>query len=416
MPLAHTGVDMLTGTSVWGIFRDAGTTLGHGAPLVAEPPLDHFTVYLETPQAEQAVAQASVLVLAPGVYDRPLPFPGWTLPGVLTPGAADVIMKTQGLLPGRRVLVAGTGPLQMAVAATLAEQGAEVVGLLDTCAAGAEWTHIPHALWGQWGRMAEMAGYAASLLKHRVPLLFRHAVWRAEGTPTTGVTSAIIGKVDGDGHPIAGTERSVTADAICIAYGFAPSIELTLHLGCAHDYDARLGVYLPRHDETMACSTPGVFVAGDVTGAGGKDLAHLQGRIAGISALEKLGALSTPAARAARAALQPAIARERRFGKLLWDRFRVRPGLVDLVTADTPVCRCEGVTAAQLAASVADGAASFRGAKIRTRVGMGVCQGRSCFLNAAMLIARERGCTIPEVGLPTIRPPLVPVQVKTLFV
>ncbi len=410
--LSRNSVDIWCSTKVWGIFHGSEATFGNGD----DGADDAFTLYTENPDQPQRAVETRALILAPGVFDRPMPFPGWTLPGVITPGGTDFIVKTQGIVPGARVVVAGTGPLQMAAAATLVNAGAEVVALLDTCAAGDEGWRLPTAMWGQWSRLIEGAACVRALLAHRVPFLFRHAVFRALGTPDTGVTGAIIGQVDTEGNPIRGTEKTLDVDTVCVAHGFAPSIELTLHLGCMHDYSPRMWTYFPRHDNRMQTDVQGVFVAGDVTGVGGKGLAGLQGQVAGISALERLGRLSSKSANERRVRLRPAIQRESRFGEMLWDRFRIRPGLLDLVEDDTVICRCEGITAAQIKASVADGAHDFRGAKIRTRVGMGVCQGRYCYANVAMLLARTRGCSVPEIGMPRIRPPVVPIQIKSLFV
>ncbi|MEW5719958.1 MAG: FAD-dependent oxidoreductase [Chloroflexota bacterium] len=410
--LSRNSVEIWCSTQVWGIFHGSEATFGNGKDNAD----DAFTLYTENPDHPQRVIQTRALILAPGVYDRPLPFPGWTIPGIITPGGTDFIVKTQGIVPGARVVVAGTGPLQMAAVTTLVDAGAEVVAFLDTCAAGDEWWRLPTALWGQWNRLIEGAAFLRSLLVHRVPFLFRHAIFRALGTPETGVTGAVIGQVDAEGRPIRGTEKTLDVDTICVAYGFAPSIELTLHLGCTHDYSPRLCAYFPRHDDRMQTDVPGAFVAGDVTGVGGKGLAGLQGQVAGISALERVGRLSPESANARRAHLRLSVEHESRFGAMLWDRFRIRPGLLDLIEDDTVICRCEGITAAQIKASVADGARDFRGAKIRTRVGMGVCQGRYCYANVAMLLAREHRCAVPEIGLPRIRPPVVPIQIKNLFV
>jgi len=269
-------------------------------------------------------------------------------------------------------------------------------------------------MWGQWERIAEGLGAMRVLIQHRVPLYFRHAVFRALGSPERGVTGAVIGRVDGDGHPVPGTDRTLDVDAICVAYGFAPSIELTLHLGCTHDYDPRLGLYFPRYDGRMQTDVKGVFVAGDVTGVGGKALAALQGQVAAISALEMLGMIPTATADDRRARLAPALRRQERFGRVLWERFKLRAGLFDLAGDDTVVCRCENVTAGEVRRSVGQGALDFRGAKLRTRVGMGACQGRYCYANVAALMAREAGCTPQEIGLLRVRPPLVPVPARVL--
>jgi thioredoxin reductase len=412
--LADERVDVRQNTSVWGIFAGEETTFGPGRYAAEHVESDAFSLYLTRDEAGPDAVEARVLILAPGVYDRPLPFPGWTLPGVMTPGAVQMMVKRQGILPGHRVLVAGTGPLQMAVAASLVDAGAEVIALLDTCAAGAGFAGLPSAMWGQWERMGEVAGYTLSLLRGRVPVRFGHAVWRALGDPETGVEGVVIGRVDGDGRPIAGTERQVACDTICVAYGFVPAVALTQHLGCQHDYDSSLHAYVPRHDETMATTVPGVFVAGDVTGVGGKPLAGLQGRVAGISALEQLERLAPGAAARRRQRLQPGIRREERFAGLLWSRFRVKEGLLDLATDDTLICRCENVTVGDLLGSIEDGAADLFGIKLRTRLGMGVCQGRYCALNGALLLGRETGHPVSELSMASVRPPILPVRTKDL--
>lgn len=410
--LSRHNVELLINTKVWGIFQGTETTFGGGETTVTANENNTFTLYLDPSNA----IEARILIIATGVYDRSIPFPGWTLPGVMTPGGAQMLIKKQGLLPAKRAIVAGTGPLQIAVAATLASEGAEVISILDPSAATDGLFLVPAAMWGQWNRVGESAGYLFSLLRHRVPMLFRYTIFRAIGTPETGVQGAVIGRVDANGYPIRGTEQSLEVDLICSAYGFAPSIALTLHLGCAHEFDPRLCTYVPGHDERMQTDLHGVFVAGDVTGVGGKPLAELQGQVAGISALETLGVLSGEDADTRRRKLQPALKRENRFANMIWHRWQIKQGFFDLIDDDTLLCRCEGVTAGQLRQSCADGAHNLFSAKLRTRLGMGICQGRYCTANAAMLLAQETNRSITEIGTPSIRPPIVPVRAKDLFI
>jgi NADPH-dependent 2,4-dienoyl-CoA reductase/sulfur reductase-like enzyme len=412
--LSRANVDILHDTSVWGIFQGTETTFGDPREPTVIPQDAVFALYLDTSASIPSAVKARVLILAPGAYDRPIPFSGWTLPGVLTPGAVQMSLKKQGVAPGKRTLVAGTGPLQIAVAANLADEGAEVVALLDTCLASERIFQSPGVIWGQWERVSEAAVYVRSLLKHRIPLKFQHAVYRAIGTPETGVQAAVIGRIDADGKPIPGTEQTLEVDTVCVAYGFAPSIELSLHLGCDHDYNPELGLYFPRHDERMQTTLKGVFVAGDVTGVGGKTMADLQGQVAGISALETLGAVSEAEANDFRARLRPKIQRERRFARWLWRRFRIKPGLFSLADDETLVCRCENVTAGQIRGSFTQGARDLRGMKLRTRMGMGICQGRYCAANAAAILAQEAGCSPEKMGTMSIRPPVIPVRTKNI--
>jgi NADPH-dependent 2,4-dienoyl-CoA reductase/sulfur reductase-like enzyme len=408
--LLNSGVEVLLDTRVWGIFDETGATLSGRV----DPPVTSFQLQLDhSPQGISSV-QTRFLILATGVYDRPLPFPGWELPGVVTPGAVQMLLEKQGLLPGQRVLVGGSGPLQMLVAAELVRHGTEVVALVDTCGALEGVAQSLPALGGLWSRLGDALGSMGILASHRVPMLFRHAVFRAEGTPGMGVQKVVIGKVDEQGRPASGTEREYQVDTICVAYGFIPSIAMTLHLGCEHRYDLNLQAFLPEHDQNLQTSVSGVYVAGDVTGAGGKPLAELQGQMAAIAVVEKLGKMTGEQVAHGRKRLALAVRREKRFASWLWHRYRVRSGLMDLVNEDTLLCRCEAVRMGQFSASLKNGGRDLFGTKLRTRLGMGQCQGRYCIPNAALLIAAHNQEPVSQLDLPSIRPPIVPVRLKDI--
>jgi D-hydroxyproline dehydrogenase subunit alpha len=408
--IAQCGAETLLGARVWGIFEGTGSTFNGNAA----HPETGFNLYLEGATGDHRALHARSLILAPGVYDRALPFPGWELPGVLTPGAVQNQLEKQGLLPGKRVLVAGSGPLQMIVAAALVRQGAEVVALLDTCGASDSLSSIPSALGGLWSRVGEGADSMSVLLRNRVPLLFRHAVYRAIGTAESGVQAAVIGKVDAQGYPLRGTEREIHVDSICCAYGFIPSLAMTLHLGLDHHYDDNLSAFVPGFDERMQTSLPGVYVAGDVTGVGGKPLAEMQGQLAAFSALELLGKITSIQAAAHYSRLKPLVQREKRFSRFLWKRYRLLPGLLELADDDTLFCFCEAVPVGAVRACIQDGGSDLFGIKLRTRLGMGNCQGRYCIPNAALFIAAQGGKPVAQLDLPSIRPPIYPVRMKDI--
>ncbi len=413
--LGSANTTILSNTQVWGIFQGRETTFEQPAPDQQDLLPQEYTLYLDGPPGTPHAVTAPALILAPGVYDRPLPFPGWTLPGVITPGAAQMLLKRQGLLPGKRILIAGTGPLQLAVAANLAQAGAEIVALLDLCAINDALALAPGAFWGQWSRLGEFTGYLMTLARKRVPLLFRQAIRLAEGDAEGGVTAVVVGPVDAQGRPRTGAETRYEVDTICCSYGFLPSIHLSLHLGCQHVYSPSLGAFVPVHDERMETDRPNVFIAGDVTGVGGKPLAALQGQVAAISALENLGRIPADAAASQRARLSPGIAREHRFERFLWQRFRFRPGVLHALDDQSVLCRCEHVTLGELRKSYQDGARTITGAKVRTRLGMGLCQGRYCISNANAILAELGQLSPTDVGLMRIRPPIVPVRIKDVY-
>jgi len=304
----------------------------------------------------------------------------------------------------------------MVVAASLAQEGVSVAAVLDASGVFDGMDFMVGALGGLKSRLGEALHSLRILTQKRTPLLFRHSVFQALGDQERGVEGAIIGKITPDGYPIPGTERNLEVDTICCSFGFIPSIELSLHLGCDHVYDSNLCAYIPFHDEHMQTSQPGVFIAGDVTGVGGKPLADLQGVSAGISALNHLGILTDQEANKQHSQLTAAVRREKRFSHWLWKRYRIREGLLDLIDDDTVICRCENVSAGEIKQSLENGGRDLYGVKLRSRLGMGSCQGRYCMMNAAMLISQKTGDAVEDLGIYSVRPPLTPTKLKSIAV
>lgn len=392
---AASGARLLSDTLVWGAFAADGG--GWELALYSGG------------VASSLVAQA--LILAPGAYDRPIPFPGWTLPGVLTAGGAQSLVKRQRVLPGRRVLLSGTGPLQLAVAATLVRAGAEVVGVLEGASIGLDTLRHAPAMWGQWERLREGWEYLSTLWAAHVPYRTGWSVVEARGDGA--VQEAVIARLDAEWRPVPGTERTLPVDTVVIGYGLLPSTQLARLLGCATAYRREAGAYVLQRDGRMQTSLPGVYAVGDGAGIGGAELAGIEGEIAAVAAAERLGRLGAGDAATRIARLQPRLAKEQRFAVLLERLFTPGAGLYTLPAEDTPICRCEGVTAGQIRAAVADGVRSLNELKGVTRIGMGNCQGRICGEMAARLIAQAAGEDAPA-GQFTVRPPIHPLPLSVL--
>lgn len=399
--LADSPVELLSEALVWGAFPgdDGG-----------------WELTLHGPQTPRRLA-ARTLILASGAYDRPIPFPGWTLPGVMTAGGVQTFLKSQGMAPGRRFLLSGTGPLQIAVVAGLVEAGAEVVAVLEGARPG--WRDLRHApaLWGQWSRLAEGWGYARTLRAAHVPLRLGWAVVGARGAGQ--VEEAVICRVDDGWRPIPASAETVAVDTIAIGYGLLPSTELARLLGCGHEYRPERGSWVPVRDAEMQTRLPGVFAAGDGAGIGGAALAQIEGRIAAVAAARTLGRLPERAAQAAIQREQAGLARERRFAGMLGELFTPGAGLYALADDDTVICRCEEVTLGEIRRAVAAGAAEVNEVKGLTRAGMGNCQGRICGELVARIIAAERGhaadtTAIQAAGRFTARPPIHPLPLEEL--
>lgn len=362
--LDHPLVTVLGDTSVWSVQP------GRRLHLVSGP--------ADSPGAVMSTVDASALVLATGAHDRVLPFPGWELPGVLTAGAAQTLAKTQRLAPGRRVLVAGTGPFLLPVTAALLDVGADVPAVLDATgptAAARGWAAHPATLARGTPLIAQLAGYAATLARHRVRYRPRTAVVAAHGdSRLTAVTTA---RLDADWHELPGTRRELAVDAIAVGVGFTPRTELAVAAGC------RLDGEFVAVTAAQVTSVPGVFAAGELTGIAGAQAAAAEGTLAGLAAAAWVG---RPISRRRRATALRRVRHARGHAAALAAAWPVRAGWRDWVTPDTVVCRCEEVDHAALAAAVRDrDVTGVRSLKLSCRVGLGRCQGRLCGTNAVEL-------------------------------
>ncbi|WP_053207697.1 NAD(P)/FAD-dependent oxidoreductase [Jiangella muralis] len=353
--------------------------------------------------AETEVAARS-LVLAPGAYDRQVPFRSWDLPGVYTAGGAQALLKGNEVLVGRRVVVGGTGPFLLPVAAGLAARGAHVAGVYEANAP-AGWARHTAAVLPVAAKLTEGAGYAAALARHRVPFHSRRAVVAAHGEQA--VEAVTVAKLDREWRIVPGSERIVECDAVAVGWGFTPQLELPLALGVATRVDAD-GSLVVEVDERQRTSVPGVYVAGEACGVGGAPLAVAEGEIAGTAAV----AAPVPARlRRRRRAL-------RRFAAAMHAVHPVRDGWQSWLGDDTLVCRCEEVTAGEVRAAVDDlGATDARTAKLLSRAGMGWCQGRVCGYATACLTASASGsATVSALDLQGVseRPIAVPISLGRL--
>lgn len=381
---------LLNDTVVWGIFPEDGK--------------ECYELCLYSPTGKECRMVARNVILTPGAYDRPLPFAGWTLPGVMTAGAAMTLLKSQRLLPGSRALLSGTGPLQLVLARQLIEAGTQVMAVLDANPfPWRAWRSAP-VFWGQWERLYE--GWQCWWTMHHAGLSIRWGmtICRAEGNGQ--VEQAVITPLAG------GKPETIPVDLVCLGYGFTPAIQLSWQAGCEHQYRPECGGYVPLRDEWLQTTLPGVFVAGDGAGIGGKDVALLEGRLAALGAASRLG--RQPETRLV-ASLRRDLAHQRRFASLLSQLFPFQEGLLDLMTDDTILCRCEEVTLKEIRQAIANGATTVNAVKALTRAGMGRCQGRMCAQSIAAAIARQTSQTIEKVGYFYPHAPVVPIPLAGLI-
>ncbi|MBD8665651.1 FAD-dependent oxidoreductase [Rhizobium sp. CFBP 8752] len=351
--------------------------------------------------------EAGAVLLATGAQERPLPFPGWTLPGVMTVGAAQITLKTAGQVPDEPVWIAGSGPLPLLYATQLLKAGGQIAGFLDTTPRGRLLSAMPSFA-------AAALGVPSDLLKgiRWLATLQRRVRYVANVTEIEAIGENAVERLRYVTER--GTSATVDARLLLVHEGLVPTIHPTLALECRHRWNRDQDSFAAELDPWGETSEPNVFVAGDAAGIGGATAACLRGEIAALGIAFKAGRIDErEAARTAR----PIRARLRRAlsARPFLDRF-YRPRRAVFVPSDeTIACRCEEVNVAQVRAQAKRGGRPGPNQiKAFTRAGMGPCQGRQCNYTIAHLLAEIEGRDTPDVGLYRVRPPFKPVTLNEL--
>ena len=355
--------------------------------------------------------EAGQLVLAPGAYEYVPPFPGWTLPGVMTPGAAQLLVKSQGVVPAGRVLVAGTGPFLLVVALGLHEAGVEVVGVCEAVRRRDVLWKLP-GLFADLGMLRQGREYLGRLKRAGIPLWTGRLVTAAVGD--LQLQQVELAACNGGWIPDRARRQTLDVDMLCVGYGFVPRTGLAQLAGCELAYRDEIGGWVPRVDEWGGTSVEGVWSAGDGAGVAGAIVAELEGQLAGLGLAHRAGAIDLARRDSLAAPLHRRAARLARFRRALDRLSRVRPGLSELAGDETVVCRCEELLRREIDEAVAAGNRTLRSLKVATRVGMGPCQGAMCWPALARDLTTRHAIDATESGPLSVRPPLVPVTLGTL--
>jgi D-hydroxyproline dehydrogenase subunit alpha len=360
------------------------------------------------------VLEPAAILFASGAIERVAAFPGWTLPGVMTAGGAQRLLSHEGILPGRRFVLAGTGPLLLAIATEIAEAGGDVAAVVD-CTGLTEPVRKARTAWQafrQPGRFRQWIDYRRALRRLKVPYLHNSTVVAAHGTQH--VEQVEIAEKNSNWELIPGSEWKIEADTLCLHYGFAASVELPQVAGCELAYDPGRGGWYVEHDRDMRTSKRGIYVAGQLTGIGGADLAEATGQLAGMSIARDLGSLAPDQYNEMSRSVRSKVSRGRGFAEMLNTVYTPGPGIGYLVKSNTWLCRCEEVDAEQVDRALNAGATTLNDVKRHTRCGMGFCQGRICSQTLHTYLDHRAGVDPGEAGLFNARSPIKPVSLGTL--
>ncbi len=350
------------------------------------------------------VCRIEQAVLASEPAPRSMMFPGWALAGVINSAELNALP----LAAGRRAMVSGTGPRLLVAARWLVEQNVHVIGVLE--AGSAAWLETTLAD----APLLETALSARQFLRDAgVPFDVNHAVFRADGPP--GLKSATFGPIDPDDwRPLRERERTAEVDLLITDFGDTARGELAVLGGCRQRFDLLSGGWVTDADPTRQTSTAGLLSAGESGGVAHALVAEAEGRIAGITAAERAGTIGTHDASARRAVWLDRHATLAKSRAVIEEGSRIRPGLLELVEADTVICPCEGTTLGSVRQAIAVGARGMSALKLMTRLGMGTCQGRTCSAWAEAYLARVTKQSAEAVGRVNPRPPAVPITLGEL--
>jgi NADPH-dependent 2,4-dienoyl-CoA reductase/sulfur reductase-like enzyme len=342
------------------------------------------------------------VIIATGALERPFPVPGWTLPGVMSIGGAQTLLKSSGLVPSGRIVLAGTGPLLWLFAYQLLQAGGRIQAILDTTDRSARRAALAYA--GSF-IASPYLGKGLRLLaavRRHVRVLSGITMLGAEGTDS--VNSVVFRRGSG------ATER-MPVDMLLLHQGVVPNVNLAMAAGVEHRWDERQLCFVPVLDRDGTTNLEGIAIAGDGAGIAGAEAAVERGRLAALVAVRALKPeAADPTAETASRRTLAKYQRARAFLDTLYrptKAFRIPEG-------DTIVCRCEEVTARQVIDNVRIGCTGPNQLKAFLRCGMGPCQGRLCGLTVTELIAETRGVGPAEVGYYRLRPPVKPITLGEL--
>ncbi|GGF57453.1 (2Fe-2S)-binding protein [Azorhizobium oxalatiphilum] len=374
-------VTYLAQTTVWSLARDLELGISRAG-----------SAYLIRPRR---------VILATGALERPMPIPGWTLPGVMTAGGAQTLLKSSGLVPEGRLVLAGCGPLLFLLAAQFLEAGVKIAAILDTTAAGAWRAALPEAFDFLTSPYFRKGISLLRKVRAKVKIISGVTALQAEGE---GVLRAVS-------YETASGKGRIEVDTLLLHQGVVPNLNLGNAAGIPTVWDEAQCCFRPDVDGEGTSAIPGLAVAGDGAGIGGALGAAERGKLAALVAIEALKPDAPVLSE--KPQVEAALSKVLR-GRAFLDRLYRSAEAFRRPSGDTIACRCEEVSAATVRETVKLGCAGPNQLKSFLRTGMGPCQGRMCGLTITELMAQAQGVSQAEIGYYRLRPPVKPITLAEL--
>ncbi len=355
--------------------------------------------------------RADTLILATGARERQLPFKGWALPGVMSTGAAQILMKNSGILPGRKTLIGGCGPLMLVLAAEILASRGQVLAVLDQSSPAMKLKAVSAGP-AIWPKLLEGATYLARLAAARVPMTQGVRIVEARGGRR--LQEVVVSRVDADGRIVQGTERIYTTDTLAVGYGFSPNIELPQQAGCAVNFSSAKGGWYVDVKDNMASTVAGIYAVGETTGIAGAGKSFIEGSIAAWTILNRQGAVDRQTYETNTRPLMRQRDRQVQYGRFLNHLCRLQPGCYTDIPDETVICRCEEITMADIRRQLNNEFTTMNSIKKTTRCGMGNCQGRICGPILSDILSAYSHRQPEDIGCPSARAPVKTVALGAL--
>ncbi len=368
---------------------------------------------MESERKEVLPVSYDILLFATGARERFLPFKGWTLPGVYSTGMVQVMMKSSGILPARKMLIAGSGLFLFSVGYEFLKNKGKVFAILEQTGMMDKIKMLP-LLFHQFSKFVEGGKFLSRIYLSGVPVQYRKKIVEARGT--NALEEVVVGKVDSSGNLIEGTEKIYKTEALAVGYGFVPNIEGPQTAGCDLEFSEWKGGWTVKVDEGLETSVENILAAGEITGVGGALKSINEGKIAAFTILHKFEKIDKKNYQRQLKKLTKVRKHHMKFVDCFNSLYKIPGNAVSDIPDETIICRCEDIKMGEIKKSIDSGFTTPKGLKTAVRISMGNCQGRICgpVIYDILKVLAKQEPEFLDLRPFGARPPLKPVPIDAL--
>ena len=348
------------------------------------------------------------IIFSTGAYERGYPVKGWTLPGVMTTGAMQGLLKGYNVLAGKKILMCGNGPFILHVAKELKRGGAIIVAISEKSSKPNifDYKIMFQLLLNSFKLFLKGIRYLLFLKLNGIPIYYNHEISSIEQN-AIGLTATIM-NTGGNDH------KSFEVDCICLGYGFNSSNNMLRYLNCRHDYNSELNCLVTFRYDDFQTTVKDIYAIGDCVKISGAQVAELEGNISGYNVAESLGYEIVPEYLKEKNLCKIKLQKLEKFQNNLWKLYKSNNYNLANLNNEVEICRCEGIKYSTLNNALENGFTSISELKLKTRVGMGPCQGRYCGQIVLDILKHNCGVQIKESDFFTSRIPFIPLNIEHL--